>query len=208
MREPQSIAIWQGVSLTDVLLALMLSLPAPYGQKEDSQEREARLATVAQAIDRASRKATCSDQVVEESCVPIWRGSRFDLAMLLVTEAYWESRLAKNVHEGKCRAYECDPYQSRHGVLLHRARTLWQLQRSGPIAEDWDRMVGVDAESTTAAAWAATKLFSRAHQRCGSIAGAISLLAGGAKCTWSQTASRMRLFQSLARRARAMLRQQ
>jgi hypothetical protein len=200
-----SIVIWLSVVLTDVLLALMLSLPAPYGQKEEPEEREARLTTVAEAIDRASSKATCADQDADESCKPVWRGSRLDLAMLLLTEAYWESRLAKNVHEGKCRAYECDPYQSRHGVLLHRARTLWQLQRSDPIAEDWDRMVGVDAESTTAAAWAATKLFSRAHQRCGSIAGAISLLAGGTRCSWSQTASRMRLFDTLSRRARAML---
>jgi hypothetical protein len=208
LRQPRSIVIWHDVQLKDALLALMLSLPAPYGQKEDTQERKARLATVAQAIDDASRKATCADQEADESCERVWRGSRLDLAMLLLTQAYWESRLAKNVHEGKCKAYECDPYQSRHGVLLHRARTLWQLQRSDPIAEDWDRMVGADAEATATAAWAATKLFSRAYQRCGSIPGAISLLAGGSRCSWSQTAQRMRLFESLARRARAMLAQQ
>ena len=208
LRQRQSIVIWHGVQLKDALLALMLTLPAPYGQKEDTQEREARLATVAQAIDRASRRATCADQQADGSCERVWRGSRFDLAILLLTQAYWESRLAKNVHEGKCKAYECDPYQSRHGVLLHRARTLWQLQRSDPIAEDWDRMVGADAEATTTAAWAATKLFGRAHQRCGSIEGAISLLASGSRCSWSQAAHRMRLFRSLAHRARAMLAQE
>lgn len=198
-------AICLGVLLRDVLLALMLGLPAPHGQPESTEEREARLAIVADAIDYASRRATCADREVDERCEPVWLGSRFDLAILLVTEAYWESRLAKNVHEGRCRTYECDPYQSRHGTLVHRARTLWQLHRSDPIADDWNHIVGADAASTQAAAWAASKLFSRARQRCGGIAGAISLLSGCGKCTWSQTDGRMRLFESLQGRGRAML---
>jgi hypothetical protein len=205
LRRLTSVPICLDVLLRDALLALMMSLPAPYGQEEDSQEREARLAIVADAIDHVSLKATCAEQEADERCEPVWHGPRLDLALLLLTEAYWESRLARNVHEGKCRAYECDPYHSRHGVLLHRARTLWQLQRSDPIAEDWDKMVGSDIESTTNAAWAATKLFSRARQRCGSIPGAISLLSGCGQCSWSQTGSRMRLYRHLQRRVQVML---
>jgi len=186
------------VSLRDLLLVLMLGLPAPYHEREDADSRRARLAIVAQAISDASSQATCADANAAADCLKIWPGQQRDLALLLVTEAYWESRLARNVHEGRCREFECDPYRSSQtGKIEHRARTLWQMQYTRPIDSEWNHMVGADLGSTRAAAWAAAKLLGSAYRACGTISGAISRLSGNGRCVWSGADRRTLLFEQL-----------
>jgi hypothetical protein len=125
-----------------------------------------------------------------------------DLGVLLVTQAYEETKLAKNVHEGQCRAYECDPTRvGRTGKVRHRARSLWQLHHVGPIEEEWEHMVGTDFESTRAAAWAATKLLARGYRVCGSFSGAISRYAGVGTCNWSKAKRRGELVLQLRAKA-------
>jgi hypothetical protein len=186
------------VSLRDLLLLLMLALPAPYHEREDVDSRRARLAVVAQAITDASSQATCADANAAADCQKIWPGQPRDLALLLVTEAYWESRLARNVHEGRCREFECDPYRSSQtGKIEHRARTLWQMQYTRPIDSEWNHMVGTDLGSTRTAAWAAAKLLGSAYRACGTISGAISRLSGNGRCAWSGADRRSQLFEQL-----------
>jgi hypothetical protein len=187
------------VSLRELLLVLMLGLPAPYHEHENVESRRARLGVVAQAITDASSRATCSDTRVASQCEKVWPGKQRDLALLLVTEAYWESRLALNVHEGNCREFECDPYRSMHGKIVHRARTLWQMQYTRPIDGEWNHMVGTDLASTRAAAWAAAKLLGSAYRACGSFSGAISRLSGNGRCIWSGADRRIKLFEHLQR---------
>jgi hypothetical protein len=186
------------VSLRDLLLVLMLGLPAPYHEHEDADSRRTRLAIVAQAISDASTQASCSDPHAAAECQKIWPGKPLDLALLLVTEAYWESRLARNVHEGRCRDFECDPYRSSQtGRIEHRARTLWQMQYTRPIDSEWGHMVGADLGSTRTAAWAAAKLLGSAYRACGSIPGAISRISGNGRCVWSGADRRALLFEQL-----------
>ena len=186
------------MSLRDLLLVLMLALPAPYHERENADSRRARLAIVAQAISDASLQATCADAKKAADCQKIWPGQQRDLALLLVTEAYWESRLARNVHEGRCREFECDPYRSSQtGKIEHRARTLWQMQYTRPIDSEWNHMVGADLRSTRTAAWAAAKLLGSAYRACGTISGAISRLSGNGRCVWSGADRRTLLFEQL-----------
>lgn len=188
--------------LRETILALMLGLPAHHLDREEPEARRARLQIVANAIADASQRATCSDDFASDGCRRVWPKAPLDLSVLLVTQAYSESRFARNVHEGKCRSYECDPIRNAStGVLQHRARTLWQIHRIGPIETEWDIMLGVDAASTAAAAWAATKILSRGYRACGSVSGAMARYAGIDSCTWSEAAKRGRLFEGLRRKA-------
>jgi hypothetical protein len=185
---------------------LMLGLPAPYGDPEPAQERQARLTTIAQAITEASYRATCSQDYEVEECQRLWPGQPLDLALLLITQAYSESRLARNVHAGECRPYECDPFKSRStGKVVHRARSIWQMHHTRPVHDEWDRMVGVDEESTGYAAWAATKMLSYAYNACRSIPGAISRYAGWRRCDWPGAVRRTQLFEVLRQRTARLL---
>lgn len=180
-----------------------MGLPSHYLEKEEPDARSARLHVIADAVTDAAEQATCSAAYETESCVRLWPGATLDIGVLLVTQAYEESRLAKNVHEGRCRAYECDPIRvGNSGEIKHRARSLWQIHHVGPIEEEWDHMVGTDYASTRAAAWAATKLLSRGYRACGNFSGAISQYAGVGSCHWSTAKRRGRLVNDLRERAR------
>ncbi|MFC1641890.1 hypothetical protein ACFL5O_04260 [Myxococcota bacterium] len=186
----------------DLLLALMMGLPAHHLDQEDDVTRRARLGVIAQAVRDAAMRATCRDEYAQPECGQVWPGSPLQLALLLVTEAYWESRLSRNIHQGQCRSFECDPVRSpRTGRIEHRARTLWQVHRSAPIAAEWDQMIGVDLRSTRMAAWAATKLLSFGYRSCRTVSGAISRYAGVRRCDWSGATRRVAMFESLERRA-------
>lgn len=182
-----------------------MGLPAHQLDKEEPAARQTRMQIIADAIADASQRATCSEAYSSEECVPIWPLSSIELSALLVTEAYSESRFARNVHEGKCRAWECDPVRSAYtGQVRHRARSIWQIHRSSPVEAEWDQMLGADQSSTTAAAWAAAKLLTRGYRACGSIAGAISRYAGVDDCHWSEAEKRVRFYISLRERIRRL----
>jgi hypothetical protein len=165
---------------------------------EDAAARRARLSTVATAIELAAQRATCSGEFATLECQAIWNGRTEDLSLLLVTQAWWESRLARHIHEGRCRVFECDAFRSmRTGRIEHRARTLWQLQRTSLVVEEWPTMVGTDLASTYHAAWGATKVLSRGYRACGTIAGSIGYYSGAGRCTWSKSPRRVATFEAL-----------
>ena len=186
-----------------VLVLLFLSLP-PWWQDRQEENRSARIEVMARATEYATDRLTCNGQ--DEKCRPLWPlDQRDDLAILLATIAWHETRLAKHVHENRCRRWECDPYHAG-GELLHSSRGPWQVKRAA-LPEHWDRIQGSDLESTKLGAYAAARLLSYGRRRCGgTLAGAVSMYATGRDCAWEGTAERMRTFRKLKRTARKLRR--
>lgn len=184
------------MSFTQYLLVVLLSLPGAYHDTETWQERSARMETVARAVDVASSRATCSAAYNVPECNRQWLGSKKDLALLLVTKGWWESRFAQNVHEGRCRPFECDAIKI-NGVIVHLARTPWQLQKTSFVRlGEWDDMVGTDFNATSTAAWVAIRVMASSYRRCRGIPGAISGYAS-ARCDWPGAGRRYLFWQRL-----------
>jgi hypothetical protein len=179
----------------------MLTFTPWYGDVESSQDRAARLHTIARAINHASLTAVCSpdapplpslvtsadendaddseenqEPVVETACKRLWNGEAKELAFLLLTQARYETNLALHVHQGKCRVHlgECDG---------GRAASLWQLQWGPHLPkEQWSQLSGTDLLATTHAAFEAARILSRARNYCGTTTGAIALFGTGRTC--------------------------
>lgn len=199
-----------------ILVTLMMALPSYHTDKESKVARQVRVTTIAVSIHRATDRATCQGDWNTEDCVPRWKGSKEDLGILLVTLAFWESRLAQHVHEGKClpgyigkdgkyHRGECDEKVrfDRHGNVIARkfkARTIWQLQKHGYTAPEWDVMVGTSQVATDAAAWAAAKTLSMGYRSCGNVWGAISVYAGAGGCTYEKSKVRLNFYHRLKRK--------
>jgi hypothetical protein len=186
---------------TESLLAAMLTFTPWYGDVESSQDRAARLHTIAQAINHASLAAVCSPDApplpplvvpanannaddnqepeeppAEPACTRLWRGEAKELAFLLLTQARYETHLALHVHQGKCRVHlgECDG---------GKAASLWQLQWGPHLPKDeWSQLSGTDLFATTHAAFEAARILSRARNYCGTTTGAIALFGTGRTC--------------------------
>jgi hypothetical protein len=147
---------------------------------ETPTEQESRMLTTATAIGHASYRATCKGEYSTENCVPLAK-DEFSHAVALITLGYWESRLAKHVHEGKCISGwtpgtnnftpgECDEVAIRDGSgnitrTVFLARTMWQMHKDLRIESEWDQMTGTSLEATKNAAWAASKKWAG----CGNI---------------------------------------
>jgi hypothetical protein len=181
-------------ALAQWVLAALLSLPRFHLDSETTEERTARLEIISNGIDDAASRATCTGSYKEDKdCKTIWTGSKKELAGLLITQGFFESRFAEHVHEDRCRTGigECD-----HG----RAKSVWQLHTGSQLSvEQWRALSGTTPESTKAAAWAATQALSRAKTRCGSTLGAISLYATGRTCAWSQAPVRLKFLEKILR---------
>lgn len=209
---------------TESLLAAALTLSAWYGDAEAPEAREARLLTIAQAINIATLQAVCATEATKfadvmsevaqlnpeptsdsqekkteaeadaEECLPLWRGSPRRLAFLLLTQAYFETRLAVHIHEGKCRVRigECD---------AGRATSLWQLHAGPQLSRSlWRKLSGTDLIATTGAAFEAARALSRGRNHCRSVEGAVSLYATGKTCSWRPAAQRVNFLTRLVER--------
>jgi len=180
--------------ITTILLSLE---PAYYSDNETWDERSARMEIIATAIDDASTKATCEDKYDTPDCVTTWPNSKKSLALLLVTQGYWESKFAKNVHNGKCRNYECDAYVT-NGTIRHRARSPWQIQRTGLVTqEEYQKMNSSSQESTTMSAQVATRYLALGMKSCRTTLGAISIYGGVKMCNWSGAIPRDAFYKKL-----------
>ena len=168
------------MELTTIVLSMLLSLrPAYIDQNE--VDRSARMAVLAYAIADVCYQATCKAPYVAQ-CDPIWTGTDRELAAMLVTKGWWESRFASNVHAGKCKPDECDPKMYR-GVLIHTARSPWQLQRTSYAEALWDQLEGDSLEKTRNASWVAATILSEGRRRCRSDFGTLSWY-GIQRCSW------------------------
>lgn len=68
------------------LHTIAVSLPASYGERESADDRSARLAIVARAIVSSADVAVADGE---------WPGTSDELAALLLTKCWFESRLAR-----------------------------------------------------------------------------------------------------------------
>ncbi len=197
---------------TESLLAAALTFSAWYGDTETTEQRHARLETIANAINTATLHAVCSEQAPEvpglrqdrtvahqesgneeaapeesdpPACARLWQGSPRRLAFLLLTQAYFETRLAAHIHDGRCRvsAGECDG---------GRATSLWQLHHGPQLSKErWTQLSGTSLQATTLAAYEAARALSRGHNHCRSVVGAVSLYATGSTCNWAPAKKRV-----------------
>jgi hypothetical protein len=136
------------VSLTNFLLLAISSLPTFHedvGEQLAAQKRE-QAALIASAISHAAENAEG------------WPGSKRELATLLLTVAWHETRLSLRIHDGRCKPFECD-----HG----RARGLWQLHKHASLPrERWLTVAGLDEQSTQNGAAEAALALTRSRHMC------------------------------------------
>jgi len=136
------------VSLTTYLLIAISSLPTFHedvGEQFAARKRE-QAQLIASAISRAAEGAQG------------WPGSKRELATLLLTVAWHETRLSLRIHDGHCKPFECD-----HG----RARGLWQLHAHASLSRDrWLTVAGLDEQSTFNAASEAALALTRSRHMC------------------------------------------
>lgn len=187
------------MNFVNYITAILLSLDPSYSDKETWAERTTRMEIIAEAINDASSKATCEEKYNTPDCKKTWKSSRRSLALLLVTKGFWESKFAKNVHEGKCRPFECDAY-TINGNRLHRARSPWQVQRTGLVTkEEYDKMNSSTRESTTMSANVAARYLVLGMNSCHTIPGTMSIYGGAKTCTWDGVKPRVEFYNSLDR---------
>jgi hypothetical protein len=163
-----------------IVLTMLLALP-PAHEDRNEPNRVERLSVIADAVAQSVDRATCEGY---SPCTPIWTGAPRDLAALVVTVGWWESRFARNVHAGKCRPYQCDAVRMPGGYVVHRARSPWQLQRTSWAESVWTKLEGVELVETRNAAWTATRILAEGSRRCQSVSGTVGWYACG-RCSWS-----------------------
>lgn len=195
--------------MKEAILAAILALPRahyPTGTDPETDAlREARMAVIAEAIDDVASSATCVGAA--KDCQRRWTESKESLAALLVTLAWAESKFVHRVHIGKCLPFECDAIKFKDGSVHHRARSLWQIQRTPRLVtkQQWFGMVGADLAATTLAAEAATTILVSAKGRCGYEkvgweAPTIASYATGGRCRWSQATMRTTVYNRVLKR--------
>lgn len=188
--------------LKELLITLFLSHTPHYTDQETWSEREARAEVMADAIDNAAARATCTgeyadkkDTPKEQRCVRIWPAPKKDLAILMLTMAKFESTFSERIHKNECNLHkgECDAGRAWDGKsgkysYYQKAWTPWQLHRFLDIPqEDWDQIAS-GIPGTRMAAWYATKRFSAAFRACGTYEGAYSRYGRGNGCRPIKTA--------------------
>jgi hypothetical protein len=188
------------MNFVQYITAILLSLEPAYADKETWTERTARMEIIAEAIDDASSKATCEAKYNTKDCQKLWSKDKKSLALLLVTKGYWESLFSKNVHEGKCRDYECDPYKVGNKVH-HRAKSPWQIQHTGLVTVDeYSKMGFATLESTKLSAEVASRYLAMGMKQCDTISGTIAIYGGAKDCSWSGSKQRAAFYERLRAR--------
>ena len=185
------------MNFVNYIVTILLSLEPSYSDKETWADRTARMEIIAEAIEDASTKATCEEKYNTPDCKKTWTRGRRSLALLLITKGFWESKFAKNVHEGRCRTYECDSY-TVNGNTHHRARSPWQIQRTGLVAkEEYDKMNSSTRESTTMSANVAARYLVMGMNSCKTIPGTMAIYGGAGTCTWDGVKPRVDFYNLL-----------
>ncbi len=140
------------MTLSEILLAIVINLPAPWYQPgknpETKAEYQTRLETISHAI------------AMEAEAAEDWRWDATSLAAATVVIWYGESRFALEVHDGSGK--------SRYGEDDGRARCFGQIHKTGLVPKpEWESLVGVDLEATRRCARATMKVLAVQGKRCG-----------------------------------------
>jgi hypothetical protein len=139
------------MNLAEILLAIALSLPAPWykpgSNPETSLEYRERLQTIATAI------------ALEAQANEDWQWDPTSLAAATFVTWYSESKFALEVHNGSGL--------SRFGEDDGRARCLGQLHKTGWVPRsEWRQLTGTDLEATRRCARATMKVLAMQGKRC------------------------------------------
>lgn len=203
------------IGLQNTIFALLLMLPSHKEDKiESDNDRTQRMQIIATAITNASRDVICNGTQDPNYC---WNATQQELAVLLTTKGWFETKYNKRLHAGKCYDQECDPIwkstTDKHGktiktVVGWRARTSWQIHYQQFMSkEEWTEMIGDSERSTYLAALNAAKILAFGMNRCGGystenkIERAIAMYATGKHCSWKGTKNRMYVYQSLMKKS-------
>lgn len=152
----------------DAILVVLLSLP-PWSPDSEDPDRDVLLTPVAEAIEGTVRHAVgCEDTCLRN------RRARL-LAVLLVTQAWYETRLARYVIEGRCHD---GPVGARCDGGL--ARGPWQVHQW--CRQAWEPEDGSQA-SLDGGAYCALRLMVAGMRRCGTIEGAFAGMRGTSECS-------------------------
>lgn len=193
------------MSFFEYIVTVLLSLQPAYADEETWEQRADRMRVIAGAIDDASSRATCEDKYNTPDCKKTWNRSKRSLALLLVTKGFWESKFAKNVHEGKCRSYECDAL-TVNGNRIHRARSPWQVQRTGLVSkEEYAEMNSSSLQSTVMSANVATRYLVLGMNMCKTIQGTIAVYGGAKSCAWKGAQAREAFYNTLSKKSETQL---
>jgi len=140
------------MTLSEILLAIVLSLPAPWYQPGKNPETpsayQSRLETISKAI------------ALEAEAAEDWRWDASSLAAATLVVWYGESRFALEVHDGTRK--------SRYGEDDGKARCFGQLHQTGLVPRpEWESLAGTDLEATRRCARATMRVLSVQGRRCG-----------------------------------------
>lgn len=194
-------------------VALIAAATALPGAGSDAPDRSAWLADVARSIESAAYHATCSGpwaEADETICKAVWPKSQLpELAGLLLTTGYYESRLLKRIAAGRCRRDECDATKLPDGRVWHRARGLYQIQNSGLLPSgEWARLAGVREVPMHRSAYAAARILAASRARCARFGGSdafVATLSGygtGMSCSWRGAKPRADMAKRIAAKIR------
>lgn len=202
------------LTLSQTLLAILLTLkPHDEDINEQHLERINRLTIIAESISNASKDILCKeDEINNDKQKFCWNGTQKEIALLLITKGYSETRFSKRIHSGKCYDNECDPIFSHYKlknqnirfVRYWRAKSPWQIHQQTFITQEVWKKIGFSTyESTYLAAYNAAKILAFASNRCGGwnqldrIERGMALYATGKSCKWTGTKNRMWLYNHL-----------
>jgi len=190
------------MTLKALILLALLSRTPHHLDTETWSEREVRLGGVAEDIAWTADHMTCHG-FEESHCTRLWPASRKALAMALVAQAVFESRLAEHVHKNLCRLSigECDARkwrdpQTGQFVYLQQSFSLWQIKKFSIPSDHWEQ-IREGIPGTRYAAWYAARRLSSGFRSCGSLEGAFARYAKGNGCHWEESTDRKELWQKL-----------
>lgn len=195
------------MTLVQAIAIILSQLPVPAVDRDEVGRNE-RLMSIAVSIDRAAARATCTgDLRLVESCKPI-ASNREQVAAELIELADAETNLRSNVHRGECGPHQCDASRYRVAgriVVIHRARSLWQLHRAPTWSDEkWDGLQGATQDATDSAAWEAAKFMAGYRTMCGGTIGSFAGFATGKHCEHKQAQHRAGRAESFRRRLVAL----
>ncbi len=140
-------------ALYAAILAMLLSQPV-YREDRAPELQEAKRAQL-ELIARAEERAVLAERA--------WPGPPLELARLLNAVLRYETAASLRIHAGDCRGRECD---------RGRAAGLFQQQVTGFVPRHvWEKIPGVDEESTDLSARLAAQALTRARASCRGIPG-------------------------------------
>jgi hypothetical protein len=140
------------MTLADILLGILLNLPAPWyhpgKNPETASQYQERLQTISTAI------------ATEAEAAEDWRWDATSLAAATLVTWYSESGFALEVHSGT--------RTSRYGEDNGKARCFGQLHQTGYVPKaEWNSLTGIDLDSTRRCARATMRVLTAQGNRCG-----------------------------------------